>query len=387
MTQQAAKILELIAFLGTISCLVYYGICLWSAVRFLNDRRKNSGQLASSLPPISILKPLKGIDPEIYESFCSHCRQDYGEYEIVFGVSDPNDPAVALVHKLQREFPSRCIQLVVCSRNLGTNTKVSNLAQMISVARYDHLIVNDSDIRVQPDYLARVIRPLSNPEVGMVTCLYRGIPEKTLGSYLESVGISSDFTAAVLTARQIEGGVHFGLGSTLVFRRADLIELGGFESVVEYLADDYELANRMIAMGRRVVLSEVVVDTFLPAYSLREFYDHQLRWARSVRDSRRWGYIGVVLTFGLAWALLALWTAHGARWGWELLGLAVLVRLLVAFVAGFLVLRDRNIIRLGWLIPLRDIVALVVWLGSFAGHRIVWRGEAFELKDGRLARI
>jgi ceramide glucosyltransferase len=387
MTQQAEKILEVVAFLGTISCLVYYGICLWSAVRFLRDRRQYSGQRPASLPPISILKPLKGIDPEIYESFRSHCRQNYQEYELVFGVSDANDPAVALVYKLQQEYPARSIRLVVCEQDLGTNTKISNLAQMLSACRYDHLVVNDSDIRVEPDYLARVVAPLANPAVGLVTCLYRGIPERTLGSRLEAVGISSDFTAAVLTARQLEGGVRFGLGSTLAFRRADLDAIGGFGSVVEYLADDYEIAHRMIGLGRKVVLSEVVVDTFLPAYSLRAFYDHQLRWARSVRDSRRWGYVGVVLTFGLPWALLALWTAHGALWGWELLGLAVVVRFVVAFVAGVLVLRDRNLARLAWLIPLRDIVALFVWVSSFAGHTVSWRGECFELKDGRLARI
>ena len=385
MTQQAAKILELLALLGTISCLVYYGICLWSAIHFLIDRRKQSG--ASFLPPVSILKPLKGMDPEIYQSFRSHCEQDYPDYEIIFGVSDLKDPAVESVHRLQREFPSRCIQLVVCKQNLGTNTKISNLAQMMSACRYDHFVVNDSDIRVEPDYLSRVMAPLGSADVGMVTCLYRGIPEKSLGSRLESVGISSDFAAAVLTARQIEGGVHFGLGSTLAFRRAELVAIGGFESVVEYLADDYEIANRIAALGRKVVLSEVVVDTFLPAYSLREFYDHQLRWARSVRDSRRLGYLGVVLTFGLPWAFLALWASHGALWGWELLGLVVLFRFLVAFVAGVLVLRDRNLIRLAWLIPLRDFAALLVWIGSFTGHTVSWRGEYFELKDGRLARI
>jgi len=385
MTQQAAKILELLVLLGTISCLAYYVICLWSAIRFLVDRHKQSGQ--SFLPPVSILKPLKGIDPEIYQSFRSHCEQDYPDYEIIFGVSDLKDPAVESVHRLQREFPSRCIQLVVCKQNLGTNTKISNLAQMVSACRYDHLVVNDSDIRVERDYLSRVMAPLCSADVGMVTCLYRGIPENSLGARLESVGISSDFAAAVLTARQIEGGVHFGLGSTLAFRRAELVAIGGFESVVEYLADDYEIANRIAALGRKIVLSEVVVDTFLPAYSLREFYDHQLRWARSVRDSRRWGYLGVVLTFGLPWAFFALWAAHGAPWAWELLGLAILFRFLVAFVAGVLVLRDRNLVRLAWLIPLRDFAALLVWIASFAGHTVSWRGESFELKDGRLARI
>src|SRR5678816_3157382 len=325
MTQPVARILEVVALLGTTSCLVYYGICLWSALRFKLGRRVSEQHLVAP-PPVTILKPLKGIDPEIYESFRSHCRQDYPEYEIIFGVSDDNDPAIAWVHKLQEEFPARPISLVICKQNLGTNTKISNLAQMVPASKYDFFVVNDSDIRVEPDYLTRVIAPLARAEVGLVTCLYRGIPEKTLGSRLEAVGISSDFTAAVLTARQLEGGVHFGLGSTLAFRRSDLEAIGGFESIVEYLADDYELANRLIALGRVVDLSDVVVDTFLPRYSMREFFDHQLRWARSVRDSRRWGYVGVVLTFGLPWALLALWTAHGAGWGWKLLGVAAVLR-------------------------------------------------------------
>jgi ceramide glucosyltransferase len=387
MTQQVATFLEAVALLGTVACLVYYGICLWSAVRFHFERRKQLDQCKSFRPPISILKPLKGMDPEIEQSLRSHCIQDYPAYEIIFGVSDAGDPAVPLVRKLQEEFPDCSIHLVICEHTLGTNIKVSNLAQMIGSCRYDHLVLNDSDIRVEADYLRRVVAPLADSNIGMVTCLYRGIPENTLGSRLESLGISSDFTAAVLTARQLEGGVHFGLGSTLAFRRADLQEIGGFESVVEYLADDYELAQRMTRLGRKIVLSEVVVDTFLPRYSWKAFYEHQLRWARSVRDSRRWGYIGVVLTFGLPWALLALWSMHGALWGWGLLAATVLIRFLVALVAGICVLGDRNLLRLAWLIPLRDIVALSVWLTSFAGHTVTWRGEFFELKDGRLARI
>jgi ceramide glucosyltransferase len=391
MIHQAARIIEIIAVLGTLSSMGYYLLCVWGAAEFLRERKKvDEGARptpAQSFPPVSILKPLRGTDPEMYESLRSHCRQEYPEYELIFGVSDPDDPAVQLVERLKAEFPQRAIRLVICHQRLGTNIKVSNLAQMLTEARYQCLVVNDSDIRVEPDYLRRVVSPLTDPKTGMVTCLYRGAASPTLGSRLESVGISTDFCGGVLAARQIEGGVHFGLGSTLAFRRGDLQAMGGFEAFVDYLADDYEIGSRIAAQGLEVKLSDVVVETFLPPYTLREFVDHQLRWARSVRDSRRWGYLGLVLTFGLPWALLALVTAHGARWAWELLAAAAAMRTTLALVVGRLVLRDRQVVSLLGLVPLRDLVALLVWMASFTGHTVAWRGDSFTLKDGKLARI
>jgi ceramide glucosyltransferase len=338
-------------------------------------------------PPVSILKPLKGSDPEIYESFRSHCLQDYAEYEIIFGVSDPQDPAIVEVTRLHKEFPHRDIRLVHCKENLGTNTKVSNLAQMLPKARYEHLIVNDSDIRVERDYLRRVLAGLCDTRVGLVTCLYRGIAGPTLGSRLESLGISTDFCAGVLAAKQLEGGIRFGLGSTLAFRRSDLAAIGGFESIVDYLADDYELGKRIAATGRKVLISDVVVETFLPAYSMSDFIRHQLRWARSVRDSRRWGYVGLVFTFGMFWALLTLGVARGAVWAWWMLAATLFLRFAVALAVGRLALRDRQVIRWLALIPLRDTVALGVWVMSFTGHTVNWRGSSFTLKDGKLARM
>jgi ceramide glucosyltransferase len=376
--------LRTFALLGTVASAGYYLLCLWSAGGFL---RKRGAPSASFTPPVSILKPLKGTDPEIYESFRSHSVQDYPEYEIIFGVSDPNDPAIREVERLQREFPQRAIRLVYCRENLGTNTKISNLAQMVREARYEHLIVNDSDIRVAPDYLRRVVSGLSDATVGMVTCLYRGIAGPTVGSWLESIGISTDFCAGVLAAKQIEGGIRFGLGSTLAFRKSDLAAIGGFEGIVDYLADDYELGKRIADRGLKVQLSEVVVETFLPAYSLGGFVRHQLRWARSVRDSRRWGYVGLVLTFGIFWALLTLLSAGGASWAWGVFFSTLLLRFAVAMVVGRWVLEDSQVTVLMALIPLRDVIALAVWAMSFAGHTVDWRGSSFTLKDGKLARI
>jgi ceramide glucosyltransferase len=380
--------LQVIAVVGSVSSSIYYVLCLWSAAAFLRQQKAGGGaRPTQTLPPVSILKPLKGTDPDIYESFRSHCLQDYPEFEIIFGVGDPDDPAVASVEQLQCEFPDRAIRLVVSQEKLGANVKVSNLEQMLATARCQHLIVNDSDICVQPDYLRRVISPLADAHVGMVTCLYRGVAAGTFGSKLEALGISTDFCPGVLVARQLESGLRFGLGSTLAFRRTDLERIGGFRSIVDFLADDYELGRRIVGLGRRVVLSDVVVETHLPAYDLRGFLAHQLRWARGVRDSRAAGYVGLVSTYGLMWALLGLIAAHGAPWSWAVLGTTALLRFAVAVAVGSCVLKDTRLLRNLWLLPVRDLVAVVVWIASFAGHTVTWRGDRFVLKNGRLIRI
>ena len=385
MIPHIVRIAAILAALGALTSLGYYALCLWSALKFLRERQAGEGARPTQpVPPVSILKPLKGTDPQMYESLRSHCQQDYPEYEIIFGVSDANDPALQFVERVTAEFPERAIVVVLCSEKLGANTKISNLAQMLPKARYEHLIVNDSDIRVEPDYLRRVAAPLADPKTGMVTCLYRGIAGSTLGSRLESLGISTDFAAGVLAARQLENGIHFGLGSTLAFRRRDLETTGGFEVLADYLGDDYEIGRRMSALGLEVELSNVVVETFLPQYRLGEFLQHQLRWARNIRDSRRGGYIGLGLTFGIPWAVLALVFSRGASWAWALLGLVVALRAMLALTLGWTVLRDRQVFRLLWLIPLRDLVAMGIWLAGFVGHRITWRGETFELRNGKL---
>jgi ceramide glucosyltransferase len=290
------------------------------------------------------------------------------------------------VKKLQQEFPGRKIELIICRERLGANVKVSNLAQMVRSARFQHLIVNDSDIRVEPDYLRRVIAPLRDARVGMVTCLYRGVPQPSLGSRLESLGISTDFSAGLLVARQLEGGLHFGLGSTLAFRRSELDRIGGFEAIVDYLADDYELGLRIASLGFEVRLSDVVVETHLPAYDLAGFWQHQTRWARGIRDARFAGYIGLVTTFGFFWAVVLLITLNAFWWAWFMFAAVAILRLAAAWTVGKSVLQDRNFMKNLWLLPLRDLVAVAVWVSSFAGHTVTWRGERFELKKGVLRR-
>jgi ceramide glucosyltransferase len=386
MIHHIAKYIEVVAAVGTICGIAYNLLCVWSAANFVRERKLAGEGARPTQPPVSILKPLKGTDPQMYESFQSHCLQDYPEYEIIFGVSDANDPAIQQVEKLKTEFPQLAIRLMVCPENLGANTKVSNMAQMVREARYELLVVNDSDIRIGPRYLQNITAPLSNRKIGLVTCLYRGVPASTLGSRLESVGISTDFAAGVLAARTLENGIHFGLGSTLAFRSADLAAIGGFQSFADYLADDYELGKRIAGTGLQVELSQEIVETFLPRYTFAEFFRHQLRWARTIRASRFWGFVGLVFTFALPWAMLAVITSRGETWAWGLLATTCCVRLITGLVVGRDVLQDRRAVSLMWLIPLRDFVALFVWLLSLAGGTVVWRGDRFLLKNGRLVR-
>lgn len=387
MVHQVLRIIELFAAAATIAGIAYNIVCIWSARRFLSDAvlADKNVRAPQVLPPVSILKPLKGTDPEMYENLRSHCLQDCSDYEIIFGVSDADDPAADLVKRLQAEFPERDIRLVYCQQSLGSNTKVSNLVQMLPHARYEYLIVNDSDIRVPRDYLRQVLAPLGNPEIGLVTCPYRGVANTTLGSRLESLGISTDFFPGVLVARNIEG-MKFGLGSTLAFRRTDLQKAGGFEAFLDYLADDYYIGNRLTALGKDVELSSVVVESFLPRYTMKSFFEHQLRWARTVKDVRRWGYLGLGVTFVLSWALLTFILSRGASWSWVLLALALIVRLAAAVYASRKVLHDAQTKLLAWL-PLRDIAAVFVWLASFMGRTVTWRGASYTLKQGKLARM
>jgi ceramide glucosyltransferase len=362
--------------------LAYYVVALWSAFVF---RRGHDPSPTTLTPPaVSILKPLKGADREIYSSFRSHCIQNYENYEIIFGVNDLDDAAVPLVKQLMAEFPGPSIRLVACPEVLGMNRKVSNLIQMLRHARHDHVIVNDSDIKVSPDYLQNVTSHFADPRVGLVTCPYRGAAGPDLGSRLESLGISTDFIPGVLTASHLESGIHFGLGSTLAISRAALQAIGGFESIVDHLADDFELGARISKAGFKVGLAHEVVETLLPRYTLAKFFEHQLRWSRSTRDSRRGGYLGLGVTYAVPWAMLSVLAAPHWKLTWILLITVLLARLALALLVGRGILADRTVARRLWLLPLRDVVALGVWAWSYAGDTVTWRGEKFLLKNGRM---
>ena len=389
-----AVAVETVAALLTAAGMAYMVIALWGARDYVRAVRRQRGE-PEFAPGVSVLKPLKGIDPRMYAGLASHARQQYpGAFELVFGVRDAADPAVAEVARLQEQFPGVRMKLAVCEEVLGTSGKVSNLVQMLRQAEFEHVLVNDSDILVSPRYLAGVMRWFAGAGVGMVTAPYIGRTgngkteaKTTIWARLEALGISTDFLPGVLTARMLEGGIRFGLGSTLAMTRTALAAAGGMEAMVDCLADDYEMGRRIAAAGYRVELCGEMVETTVPAYGLGGFWDHQMRWARSTRDSRRWGYLGLGVTYCVAWGLATVVASGAALWSVTLLTMAVLARVSVALVVGVGVLRDDQVLRDLWLLPLRDVIGLMVWAWSFAGDTVVWRGEQFRLRDGRIVKV
>jgi ceramide glucosyltransferase len=386
-----AHIPEITAIATTILVAASMAYCLLVLFAAISFRLYTRRRIPEFTPAVTILKPVKGLDPGMIEAFRSHCNQNYaGCYELIFGAGTEDDPAVAAVHQLIAEFPDHAIKLVLCPERLGTNGKVSNLIQMFHHAQHDFLLINDSDIRVSLNYLTRVMRQFAAPgkkQVGMVTALYRGHAAKwTLGSVLEALGIATDFQAGVLASRVVENGIHFGLGSTLAVRREALQTAGGLEALVDQLADDYEMGARIDAAGYAIRLTTEVVETSVPAYSLNGYVSHQLRWARTVRDSRRWGYVGLLFTHTLPLAAINVLASGASFLSFWLFGLAFFLRLGTAMQIGAGILADRQVLANLWLLPLRDLAGFLIWIWSFASNTIHWRGEKFTLKNGRLEK-
>lgn len=379
-----AEIVEYATALLALAGCAYSLLALWAARSFLKPAAPSRGDF---FPAVTILKPVKGLDPAMDEAFASHCRQDYpGEYEILFGVSSLEDPAVAAIERLRAAFPERSIRVVECPEKLGPNGKLSNLVQMLPQARHDYFILNDSDIAVGPKYVARMMAPMADARVGLVTAPYRGRAEASFGSRLEALGISTDFIPGVLVARYIEKGIRFGLGSTLAFSRLALVSAGGFEPLVTQLADDYELGARIAKAGFRVHLSHEVVETSVPKYKFADFAAHQLRWARTVRASRPGGYFGLIVTYGLAWATLNVIASAANPVSLALFSLVFLTRMAMALGIGAGILGDRQAMRYLWMVWPRDVIALGLWAWGYASNTVVWRGERFRLRGGELVR-
>lgn len=363
-----------------LAAAAYYALALAAAARWSSFRLRTSRQAetpAPICPPVSILKPIHGRDAGLYEALRSHASQDYPEFEILFGLSDPQDPAAADIARLQAEFPRVLISCIQVSTE-APNTKAGVLAELARRARHPVLLVNDGDIAVEPGYLRAVVAPLADPLVGLVTCLYRAVGESA-ATHAEALGIATEFAPSVLVARLL-GVAEFALGSTMVFRAETLGRIGGFEAIANFLADDYQLGCRVYELGYRIEFAPVVVETHLGAGSWREVWLHQLRWSRTVRVSRPAGYYGYLVTHATLWAVVALACRH-----WWAGGLALGLRIAAGVAVAGGVLRYRAIRRDWWMIPLRDLFGFAVWLAGAFGSEVNWRGRRLRLRrDGEI---
>jgi ceramide glucosyltransferase len=372
-------------FLGVAAIpVIYYGIALFSSWRFF--RRPMRQFYAGFTPPISNLKPIRGLDPDAYENFASFCRQDYPDYEILFCVGDREDPALPLIDRLRREFPERRIRVLFGSGRDATNDKVAKLARMVNEAEHEHVVISDSDVRVRPDYLRNVIAPLADPKIGAVTCFYLPIDEHSFADHLQSVGMMSDFYAGIVVAWQLDG-VKFALGPTIATTRERLAAFGGYESIENRPADDL-LVGRLIAdQGMEVELSRYPVETVADYHSVKELIYKRLRWITVMRYMRPWGHFGLVFTHGLPWALAAVaihpsWTVAAAY-----LGTYFAMRCAITAAIAVWGLKQSSYWRKMGLIPLWDALAFVIWLASFGCRSIRWRGSDYYIRGGTLVPV
>ena len=364
-----------------IAPLAYYLVAIAAAIRFF--RRERAKTLSGFYPPVSILKPVRGVDFASYENYASFCRQDYPDYEILFCVNELNDPAVPVIQKLMADFPERRVRTLSGAPQTGTNHKVNNLALLAREAQHEILVQSDGDVRVGPNYLREMAAPFQDPQVGVVSCFYRSVAQPNLGAELEAIGAATDFFAGALVADWKEG-VTFALGASVATTRNWLAKIGGYEGFADLLADDYEIGNRVHRAGGRVLLSREVVWTMYPAQSWRGFWEHQVRWARTVRAVRPASFAGLLVTHGLPWALVAVLVAPAASIAAAYLLAYLILRLALAWVVGVWGIGDDVVRRKLWLVPFRDAVHFVVWLCGFASNRVNWGGVNYEIRGGKM---
>ena len=331
----------------------------------------------SDAPGVSVLKPLRGIDPNTQEAFISQVKQHYPKFEVLFGVRDESDPCVKIVRQLQGEYPDVAIKLIVGAPHMP-NGKVGSLLAISRQARYPVWVVNDSDIRVGPDYLWSVVAPLSDPAIGVVTCPYRAMAH-TVPAAWEALGIATDFMPSTMVAQTL-GVREFGFGSTLAFRAEDLERVGGFGALADYIADDYQLAKRITSLGKRALLSTYVVETSLGEATWSGVWFHQLRWARTIRASKGGGYAGLPVTHAGVWAVALLGMGN-----WQAAAFLWLLRVASAFLTGGMILQSPIAMRFCWMAPVWDIYAFAVWIASYMGRTVRWRDKSLSIyREGRI---
>ncbi len=382
------QLVALVTTLITLAGMAFLLLALFAARGF---RREPPLPATAVWPTVSVLKPVKGTDPHRLEAFRSMCLQQYpGRFELLLGMAEPDDPnLLADVARLHAEFPLVPVRAIPCPERLGANGKVSTLLQMVPHALGEVLVINDADILAGPGYLSAVATALQQPGVAFVTAPYMGrtLPAPTVWARLEALGIAGDLLPGVFTARMLDRGLKFGLGSTLALRAATLAQIGGMEPLLGRIADDYELGERVSRAGFRVLMIPEPVQTSVPNYSARSFWQHQTRWWRTVRDARPWSFFAMLVSYALPWAVLNVVACGFALPSLSLLSLVVLLRVAVLLNVGVGILRDGQVLRDLLLLPLRDFTSLLLWAWSYAGNDAVWRGERFRLRRGAMERI
>ncbi len=377
-----------VALVGTLSSAVFLCLALVGVVRFRADARKQFSSIPDDahLPRVSVLKPVHGLEAQLKENIESFFRQDYPDYEILFAADEADDAALEVVREVCARYPH------IRSRVLVTGTPWPNPVVyafhcMAQAAAHEILVTTDSDVEVSPSYLREIVPPLLDPQVGMVTCVYRGKNAAGFFSGLTAIGMSVEMTAGVLVANLLEG-MKFGLGPTTVVRKDSLASIGGYTALRDYIAYDFAIGNLMAEAGYRVVLSGHVIDHVVNQASFQRMWQNQLRWAQTTRYSRPKGHFGSGLIFAMPYGILGFFSAGLlGHWGIGalLLGAAVLNRLAEGWLVGWMVVRDPQIRSAPWMYPLRDLLGFVVWFASYLKLRYVWRDSRFELKGTRIA--
>ena len=384
------QILTIAALLFALLPLVYYLLCVYCVIGYFRGLRKIPQARSSFMPAASIVKPVRGLDFEAYENFASFCRLDYPEYEVVFAVSDPRDPVIPIIEKLRADFPSCSMRLITNVPRIGTSDKVNNLCQLVRNAKYDFLVMSDSDVRVEPDYLKQVLAPFADPEVGAVTAFYKSLSAGNVASNLDALGMYMDSAPAALVAWKIEGRLGFAFGWTMATSKKHLKKIGGWEAMVNHHSDDFELGNRIAQSGHRVALMEKPVSMVFPKGSLKEYFSHEMRWSIGLKSVRPWGYWGLVFTHGLPWAFIGAAVAFSISSkpvaAFYLLAYLIL-RVGLAWLTGVWGLGDRRLAKILWLVPVRDAISFVVWVSGFFSEKITWRGLEYRVQKGRLIPV
>jgi ceramide glucosyltransferase len=379
----------ILALVGTCSSTVFLGLTALGVIRFRTEARRalNSAPGDAQLPPVSVLKPVHGLEAQLRQNIESFFRQDYPDYEILFGIDEPDDAALPLVREICALYPHVRSRILVTGKPAWPNPQTYSLHCLAEAAQHGFLVASDSDVEVSPSYLREVVAPLLDPKVGMVTCLYRGKNAAGFWSGLSALGMSVEEPAGVLVANLLEG-MKFGLGPTIAVRQDALAAIGGYEAFHDYFANDFMLGNLIHKAGYQVVLSNHVIDHIVNQPTFSHMWQNQQRWAWSNRYTRPKGHLGVGLTFAVPFGILGLLAAAFLGrpvLGTVLLGAAILNRILLGWLVGWCVVRDPQIHRAPWIYPLRDLLGFIVWFGSFLGTGIVWRGSRYHGTGARIA--